>query len=63
MTDIVERLRERKANWMEALAVMEAAANEIERLRQLIAGRDAEIKELQTAHNEQAETIRRLRHE
>jgi hypothetical protein len=33
MTDIVERLRERKATWMDAIEVMEAAADEIERLR------------------------------
>lgn len=33
MADIVERLRERKATWMQAIAVMEDAATEIERLR------------------------------
>ena len=33
MTDIVERLRARKASWLEAIPVMEEAADEIERLR------------------------------
>ena len=33
MTDIVERLRARKATWQEAILVMEEAAAEIERLR------------------------------
>lgn len=33
MRDIVERLRERKATWQQAIAVMEDAANEIELLR------------------------------
>jgi hypothetical protein len=34
--DIVERLRARKATWQEAIIVMELAADEIERLREVI---------------------------
>jgi hypothetical protein len=36
MTDIVQRLRARKATWLEAIPVMKDAADEIERLRRQV---------------------------
>lgn len=44
MSDMVERLRARKATWQQAIAVMEEAADEIERLRWVL----EQIKELET---------------
>jgi chromosome segregation ATPase len=53
MTDIVERLRARKATWMDAIAVMEEAADEIEQLR-------AALRDIARRSIEAANEIERL---